>query len=255
MMDFLRKYQVHVLATLLSFFLVYIALGFGSSFFVKGSPNDSIVDVDGEKVPLRLYWEHFNRSIDQSKPLDKAGRDQKRDETIRDLVQSIVFKREVERAGILVPDQQVAVSLTQVPAFQRDGRFDPQIYMQVMQSQLKMAPQDFEEEQRVSIGFFKLRWLIQSAIKVTDKELELAEGYADFAKANRVEETEVRDPKTSKVTGHKKRPRGEAEIRELYRKKLWDEKTLFCFNQWLTQIGQKLRVKPHLDVLEAGGQG
>jgi hypothetical protein len=127
--------------------------------------------------------------------------------------------------------------------------------MQVIGSQLKMPPQDFEEEQRVSIGFFKLRWLIQSAIKVTDKEMELAGGYADFAKANRVEETEVRDPKTSKVTGHNKRPRSEAEIRELYRKKLWDEKTLFCFNQWLTQIGQKLKVKPHLEVLEAGGQG
>ncbi len=255
MMDFLRKYQVHILAGLLAFFLIYIALGFGTSFFVKGSPNDTIVDVDGEKVPLHTYWSHYNRSIETTKPLDEAGRNQKRDETIRDLVQGVVFKKEVAHYGIRVPDQQVAISLTQIPAFQTNGRFNPQQYMQVIQSQLKTTPQEFEEEQRLSIGFFKLRWLIQSAIKVTDREMELSGQYPEFAKANQIEDTEVKDEKTGKVTGHKKRQRSEAEIRELFRKKLWDEKTLFCFNQWLTQIGQKLRVKPHLDVLESGSQG
>jgi len=253
MTNFLRKYQVHVLWGLLAFFLIYIALGFGTSFFVKGSPNDSIVDVDGEKIPLHTYWSHYYRAVDQSKPMDQAAQAQKRDETIRDLVQSIVFKKEVARYGISVPDQQVAVSLTQIPAFQTRGQFDPQQYMQVIQSQLKTTPQEFEEEQRLSIGFFKLRWLIQSAIKVTDKEMELAGGYADFAKANQTEDVEIHDPSTGKVTGHKKRQHTDAEIRELYRKKLWDEKTLFAFNQWLTQIGQKLRVKTHLDILEGGG--
>ena len=173
-MNFLRKYQMHVLAGLLAFFLIYIALGFGTSFFVKGSPNDTIVEVEGEKVPLHLFWSRYNRVMDQSKPLDKAGRDQKRDEAIRDLVQSVVFRKEVERFGIRVPDQQVAVSLTQIPSFQSQGRFNPQLYMQALQSQLKMEPRDFEEEQRLSIGFFKLRWLIQSVVKVTDKEIDLS---------------------------------------------------------------------------------
>jgi hypothetical protein len=264
MMNFLRKYQVHVLAGLLAFFLIYIALGFGTSLFVKGSPNDTIVSIDRptffgsifpDKVPLHIYWSHYNRSLDQSKVLDKAALDQKRDETIRDLVQSVVFTREVENYGIHVPDQQVAVSLTQIPAFQSQGRFSPQIYMQVIQTQLKTTPQEFEEEQRLSIGFFKLRWLIQSAIKVTDKEMDLNGGYAEFAKANPIEDVEVKDEKTGKVTGHKKRQRSPSEIRELFRKKLWDEKTMYCFNQWLTQLGQKLRVKPHVDVLDGGGQG
>lgn len=253
MMNFFRKYQVHILSGLLAFFVLYIALGFGSSFFVRGSPNDTLVDVDGVKIPLRTYWSRYNRSLDTTKPLDEAGRAQKRDETVRDLVQSVVFKREVEHYGIQTPDTQVAISLTQVPAFQSNGKFDPQRYMQVVQSQLRMTPREFEEEQRLSVGFYKLRWMMQSIIRVTDKEMELAGGYADFAKANRIEETEVKDEKTSKVTGHKKRPRSEAEIRELYRKKLWDEKTLFCFNQWLTQIGQKLRVKTHFEVLEGSG--
>src|SRR6202035_1549024 len=102
--------------------------------------------------------------------------EQKRDETIRDLVQSVVFKREVNHYGIQTPDQQVAISLTQIPAFQTNGKFNPQQYMDVIQSQLKTTPQEFEEEQRLSVGFFKLRWLIQSSIKVTDREMELNGG-------------------------------------------------------------------------------
>jgi hypothetical protein len=253
MMNFLRKYQVHILAGLLAFFLIYIALGFGSSFFGRGAPNDTLVEVDGTKIPVRAYWSRYNRSLDTTKPLDDAGRAQKRDETVRDLVQAEVFKREVQRYGVKTPDSQVAISLTQVPAFQTNGKFDPQRYMQVIQSQLRMTPAEFEEEQRLSVGFYKLRWMIQSVIKITDKEMEMSLGYPEFAQANRVEETDIRDEKTGKVTGHKKRQRSDAEIHELFRKRLWDEKTLFCFNQWLTQLGQKLRVKTHFENLEGSG--
>lgn len=255
MMTFLRRYKVHVLSGLLAFFVIYIALGFGSSFFVKGSPNDTVVEVNGEDVPVRKYWTYYNRSLDPNRPLDEAARKQKQDETIRDLVQSVIFTKEIDRYGIAVPDRQVATSLTQIPAFQSDGRFDPSRYVQMIRSQLRTTPQEFEEEQRMSIGFYKLRWMIQSAIRVTDLELQQAEGFADFAKANQFEETEIKDPKTGKVTDHKKRKRSEAEIRELFRSKLWNDKVMFSFNQWLNQLGQNIRVKPHLDVLEGRAQG
>ena len=58
-MDFLRKYQGHFLAGLLAFFLIYIALGFGSSFFAKGSPNDTALEVEGVKIPLRKFMLHY----------------------------------------------------------------------------------------------------------------------------------------------------------------------------------------------------
>lgn len=255
MMTFLRKYKVHVLTGLLAFFVIYIALGFGSSFFVKGSPNDTVVEVNGHDVPVRKFWSYYNRSVDASRPMDDAARTQKRDETVRDLVQSVIFSREVQRYGVEVPDAQVAMSLTQIPAFQTEGRFDPQRYMQVLGSQLRTTPPEFEEEQRMSIGFFKLRWLIQSSIKVTDLEVKMADGYPEFAKAQMYEEKEVRDPKSGKVTKHEKRKRTDAELHELFRSKLWNDKVLFSFNQWLNQLGQNVRVKTHFDVLEGRTQG
>lgn len=255
MMTFLRKYKVHVLSGLLAFFVIYIALGFGSSFFVKGSPNDTVIEVNGEDIPVRKYWTYFNRSLDTSRPLDDAARAQKRDETVRDLVQSVIFTREVSRYGISVPDTQVAVSLTQIPAFQTEGRFDPQRYRQMIGTQLKTTPQEFEEEQRMSLGFFKLRWMIQSVIKVTDNELQMASGYPEFAKAQLYEEKDIQDPKTGKVARHEKRKRTDAELRELFRSKIWNDKVIFAFNQWLTQLGQNVRVKTHFEILDGGAQG
>src|SRR5580658_7346608 len=100
MMNFLRKYQNHILFGLLSFFLIYIALGFGGSFFTKGAPTDAVAEVDGVNIPLRLFYARYSRALDQVKPgttLDDAGRTQKRDEVLRDLIQGVVFDKQAKQ--------------------------------------------------------------------------------------------------------------------------------------------------------------
>jgi peptidyl-prolyl cis-trans isomerase D len=241
MMNWLRKYQTQVLYTLLLFFLVYIAIGIGSGFFARGSLNDAIAEVDGEKIPLRLFNSHYSRALEDIKPgtvLDENGRKQKRDEALRDLVQGVVFREQAKRYGIAVTDQQVVISLAQVPAFQEKGAFSPQLYARALQYQLKSSPQDFEEEQRQSIAFFKLRWLIQSCVKITDKELEMgyALGGADF----------VKNWKAS----HKDKRATPQQMQDDFRSQLWQEKVMWAFNQWFNQLGQHTRVKTHLELLE-----
>ncbi len=217
-MNFLRKHQAQILYGLLAFFLVYIALGFGSSFFVKGSPNDSIAEVDGRSIPLRMFWSHYQRSLESlppGTPLDEAAKKQRQNEALRDLIQGAIFEKESDRYGIEVPDEQVAISLVNIPQLQTKGRFDPQLYVKALQ-QMKTTPQDFEEEQRRSIAFFKLRYLVQSAVKMTDKEWEMAQVL-------------------SKTSTHDQ---------------LWQERALFVLNQWFNQLGQRVRVKTHLEILQ-----
>ncbi len=227
-------------------FLIYLGLGAGSGFFAKGGPTDAVVEVDGEKVPLHLFYSRYSRALDQIKPgtvLDQAGRAQKRDETIRDLVQGVVFTKQARKYGIHVPDQQVINSLAQVPAFQEKGAFSPQAYGRALQHQLRATPQEFEEEQRASIAFFKLRYLIQSTVKVTDKELEMAfaQRGAEFAKTNEFETDDK---------GKKLKRRTPEQMKAVFRDQLLQEKTMWAFNQWFAQIGQKTRVKTHLDLIE-----
>ena len=249
-MDFLRKHQVKILWGVLALFVLSIALGFGSSFFVKGAPNDAVAKVDGDEITIREFNNHYNRALAQIKPgttLDKAGYQQKQQEVLRDLIQAAVFRKQAKVYGIRVPDAQVVNSIGGIPQFHNDkGAFDPQLYSRFLQYQARMSPSDFEEEQRQSIAFFKLRYLIQSCVKVTEAELNQAlnDNGAEFSKANAYE---------TSADGKKKRLRSPTELKELFRQKLAEEKSLWALNQWFSQIGQKLNVKTYLDRLEQGG--
>jgi hypothetical protein len=237
MMRALRKYQYHIFLFTIGFFLLASFVGFGGYFFgSKGSPNDPVAEVNGEKIPIHLFYSHYSqalRDVKAASAMDQAARQQKREEILRDLIQSVVFEQEADRYGIEVPDQQVAVSIAQIAGFRdKDGRFDPRLYVQALGSQLHMSPHDFEEEQRRSIAFFKLRWLVQSAIKVTDAELNMAYAFQhpgkSFAAAPAKDQADFRD-------------------------ELWKQKVLWCFNQWFGQISQRTRVKMHPEALEGAG--
>jgi hypothetical protein len=239
MMNTLRKYQYQIFLVTMCIFFFGMFVGFGGYFFAgKGGGSDAIAEVDGEKIPLRTFYSHYRQSLDQiqrtGKPVEDAAKQQKRDEVTRDMVQAIVFAREAERFGLQVPDKQVVISLAQQPGFQEKGVFSPRLYMQYLQSELRMSPQDFEEEQRKAIAFFKLRWLIQSCIKVTDKEFELEAAFRRAhmpAPANAKEKAKL--PKDSEL-----------------RAQMWQEKVLYSFNQWFSQLGRNLKVKTHFELLE-----
>src|SRR5690349_6023776 len=114
MMNFLRKYQREVLFSILAAMVIYIAVGAGVSIFSRGGPNEAVAEVDGEKIPLRLFYSHYERVLDQlpgDKRQDQKARQEKRDEAVRDLVQGVVFDRLAKTYGISVPDQQVVASL------------------------------------------------------------------------------------------------------------------------------------------------
>jgi len=243
MMTFFQKHKLNFIRATVVIFILGTFLGFGAYFFTPGSPTDTIVSVDGVKIPLHKVLSHYQRALNQVQPgvvLDDAGRNQKRDEVIRDLVTTVAYNKEAKKYGIVVPDLQVRNSLVQIPAFQQNGQFSLEAYGRALAYQLKVSPQEFEEEQRSSIAFFKLRWLIQSTLRVSDDELALAlavRGPA-FIKAFEFAEDEK---------SKKKIRRTPAEMREMARQRLLEEKTLFVFNQWLTQVGSQLSVKTYLD--------
>jgi len=244
-MNFLRKYRIQILSAVLGFFLLSIVLGFGSSFFVKGAPNDAIAKVDGETITIRQFLIHYTRAADRVKPgstIEAPVRQQLMQETLRSLIQQMVFKRESERYGIRVPDAQVVNSLGQMFRNPQTNAFDTQAYSRFLQAQAHTGPKDFEEEQRQSIAFFKLRWLIQSSQHLSDWEWQQAwaDRGAEFTKQNSFE---MQD-------GKKKKQRTVQEIQTLFKQQLIDEKNNWILNQWFTQIGQTLKVKTYFERVE-----
>lgn len=228
-MNFLRKYQILIFSMTLGVFFVGMFVGFGGYLFTS-KPPDAIAEVNKTPIPSRLFFSHYQRALAQASEaggkMDEKVRAQKRDEVLRDLIQQEVFSQEADRLGIAVPDDQVAQVLAGIPAFQKDGRFDPQAYVDVLRFRLKSTPQDFEGEQRKQIAFFKLRWLVQSVIQVTDQELALA--YAQ-------RKGSLQDIEKEKAA---------------FRDTLRQEKVLAIFNEWFQDLARRTTVKTHLELVE-----
>src|SRR5438105_4985252 len=106
MMRWLRKYQYHVFLFTMVVFLSGTFIGFGSYFFTKGT-NDAVAEVDGEKIPVRLFSSHYQQALNQAKPgqtLSDDDRKRTKDEVLRDMIQSLVFAKEADRYNVQVPD-------------------------------------------------------------------------------------------------------------------------------------------------------
>jgi len=243
-MNFLRKFQVYILVGVLAFFFLSIVLGFGSSFFVKGAPNDAIAVVDGDKITIRQFLVHYNRAADRARgqAITEPMRQEMIQESLRSLIQMNVFRKEADRYGLRVPDTQVVNTIGQMFQNPNTKAFDGGAYGQFLQSQAHTGPKEFEEEQRQSIAFFKLRWLLMSSLHVTDTEMTeaWAERGGEFSKQQEFEAVE----------GKPKRRRSSPEIQALFRQMLQDEKNNWALNQWMTQIGQKMRVKTYFERVE-----
>src|SRR5690349_23036588 len=107
-MNFFRKYRVHIIMTLVAVFVYWIALGVREGF--QKSPTDTFLEVNGHKVPLYAFENHFYRALSQvpqGTKIDEGLQNAKREEVIRDLVRSIVLEEQARRYHIDVPDLQV----------------------------------------------------------------------------------------------------------------------------------------------------
>ena len=56
-----------------------------------------------------------------------------------------LLDQEAERLGLSVEEQELRESITVIPAFQVDGRFDKDAYLRTLQAN-NLKPADFEEE-------------------------------------------------------------------------------------------------------------
>jgi len=75
-----------------------------------------------------------------------------------------------KQLGLVVSDTELAQNIYRIPAFQVNGRFDRQRYIQLLHRN-RMTPSEFEAEQRRELLSNKLRHLIFSTVKVSDGEV------------------------------------------------------------------------------------
>lgn len=238
LMDWLRKQKNRILLVVVAGFVISTFVGFGL-YIGQGGGKNTVAEVNDDKIPYSHFTSLYNRVVnnhrDKKEELTPEVLSQIKQDVMQSLIQESVFVQESKRYGIQVSDTELAGSLASIPAFQKDGKFDAQTYVQALHYGLHSTPEEFEETQRKQIAINRLRSFVLQGIKISDKELEMEFGQYIQTIQGKEREKEIKEFK---------------ENPEKFREKVRQEKAAHVLNRWYQQLGTNLKVKVYLDEIE-----
>ncbi|MCQ2444849.1 MAG: SurA N-terminal domain-containing protein, partial [Mailhella sp.] len=141
--------------------IVFVFWGIGS----YSGPKGLVAAVNGKNITemefQRAYAameENIRRSMPNatSEMLEKLDIENR---VLQGLIQEKLILSEAERAGLTVSLFELRALLAQLPYFQKDGKFDPELYKEVL-AKNRLTPQQFEADQVKSMLPGKLQGLV-----------------------------------------------------------------------------------------------
>lgn len=143
--------------------LVFAVWGIGADSFFGGGADPTLVKVGGVKITQNQFQQAYNRSYQQTLQMmgdnfDPSQIDQTRFRAgvLDNLIERTVLQQYANQAGYVAGDGAVYNYLSQIPAFQDDGRFSPDAYRAALQRS-GTQPDQFEGRVREALRVQQLR--------------------------------------------------------------------------------------------------
>ncbi|MGM0415809.1 MAG: SurA N-terminal domain-containing protein [Thermodesulfobacteriota bacterium] len=181
MLDLIRKKQKTFIVKFV--FWVIIAAFIGTIFLVWGKGqeqedqltvaarvNDTKISFDEFRMTYNnlynlyrnLYGDSFSPEMEEELQLNS--------QSMNMLIEQALLIEKAEEMGLEVSKDEVVSAIAAVEAFQVDGSFDKDRYVEVLNYQ-RMTPKDFEEMQRRQMLVNRVRAQIQGQVQVTDADV------------------------------------------------------------------------------------
>ena len=180
MFEFLRKGATSIFAKIFLAVIVIVFVFWGIGTFT-GDRSQVVAEISGEKITAKEFREYYNYQLYQLKlafgeSSQEIAKDPKfKEEVLFDLIRKRLLRKYAESLGLSVSEKEVEMYLTQIPAFQDRGVFNPAKY-QTLLREVGITPKFFEELLKQDLLEQKLSSFLNSALFTTKKEAE------DFAK-------------------------------------------------------------------------
>ncbi|TYO98675.1 peptidyl-prolyl cis-trans isomerase D [Geothermobacter ehrlichii] len=181
MLDIVRTKQKSLLIKLaFAIIILSFVIGYAMLTSPKGNGRDDgpAAVVNGSEISMddfrqaygnlyrfyqNIYQERFTPALEKQLNLEQQAFNQ--------LVDRALLLQEAERLDISVTKQEVVDAIAAIPAFQVNGVFNKQQYLQVLGYQ-RLTPDQFEAMQRQDLLVEKVRRHLRGEVQVTDAEIE-----------------------------------------------------------------------------------
>jgi len=235
MTNFIRKYKKTIFWIIFLGFIFATFAYFGAGGYItKGA--DTVATVNSTKISFFKYETNLARALNSQKeqkknvePTDEE-RKQLKVSVLQNMISEEAFSQAAKKYCLKVTDAEVVTYLQQIPAFQKDGKFEHKTYFQVLQYGIKMTPEEFEESRRTAILGDRVRFIISLLVKVTD-----AEARDEYLRRNGNMKSWDKEKTTFIST-------------------LESEKGNYFFSQWVGQLQQQTQIKEYLSKFEKNQQ-
>lgn len=158
---------------------VFIFSGIFNPSRTKGLHSGSVAgEVNGEAISLSEFNRALNQRIEFYKQMTggKISEDQIkqfgiRESVFNDLVNRKLMAQEAVKQGMLASDEEIRDKIREIPAFQKDGKFDPVAYRQVLQAN-NYTPAGFERMLKEDLNSSKWGEYFRNRVVVSDEEIK-----------------------------------------------------------------------------------
>ena len=173
MLDSLRKNASESLALKIIFGVIVVVFMFWGIGTVGLNQMELVAKVNDEVITTQ----DFNRAYQN---LSRAFRNMSqqsapeaflRKQALEQLINTELLSQEAHRLGLRVGEEELRDSIAAISAFQVDGHFEKQAYLNTLQAN-GLKPADFEESQRRQLLVTKLQELVTAGVHVTDAEVK-----------------------------------------------------------------------------------
>jgi peptidyl-prolyl cis-trans isomerase D len=187
MLHFMRK---HAKFFYVFFFLIIISF----IFFYSGiGPVDKnaqpyLVKVGKEKIMPDEYWRVYEnmRNFYRDVYKDRFNAEMEKqlnlkDKVLSEMVSETILYVAAGDAGLVVTDQELTDSIVNEPAFQREGKFRQDVYVNTLRL-MRITPKYYERKKREELLVRKMRQLIEESVVVSDEEVPALQGNEELQK-------------------------------------------------------------------------
>ncbi len=178
----LKMMREHAKFFYILFFIVILSFIFWGVGSVDKSTAVPVVKIGKEQITLEDFWTAYDRARNFYKEVykDKFNDELEKQLNIKQLVLDALINERVlfitaKKAGITVTDEELEDAIINDPAFLRDGRFNKDIYLRILDLN-RMTPEFFESMKRKEITALKMRRLVGESVALTDIDLKKSSG-------------------------------------------------------------------------------
>jgi len=147
---------------------IFLVWGVGG----KGNQKTYALKIDDHVVSFNEYKTTYENISNTYRQLFGANIDQKMlsKQVIEEIISKYLLLDEANRLKLPVTDAEVLAEIKKVPAFQVNGQFDKNRYLEVLRLN-QITPEAFENDIRVNLLLNKMKGVIATSVYVNDQEI------------------------------------------------------------------------------------